>query len=34
MRKPFQIPQFLELVEKVLTSSRLMSEPVQLGSAG
>src|ERR1041385_1438292 len=32
--KPFEIPEFLELVEKALTSSRLMSEPVGLGSAG
>src|SRR5437763_5330868 len=32
--KPFEIPEFLNLVEKALTSSRLMSEPVQFGSAG
>jgi DNA-binding NtrC family response regulator len=32
--KPFEIPEFLELVEKALTSSRLMSEPVELGSSG
>jgi nitrogen regulation protein NR(I) len=32
--KPFEIPEFLELVEKALTSSRLMSEPVELGTAG
>jgi nitrogen regulation protein NR(I) len=32
--KPFDIPEFIELVEKALKSSRLMSEPVELGGAG
>jgi nitrogen regulation protein NR(I) len=32
--KPFEIPEFLELVEKALASSRLMSEPVDVGKAG
>jgi nitrogen regulation protein NR(I) len=32
--KPFEIPEFIELVEKALKSSRLMTEPVELGGAG
>ena len=32
--KPFEIPEFLQLVEKALTSSRLMSQPVELGAPG
>jgi nitrogen regulation protein NR(I) len=32
--KPFDIPEFIELVEKALKSSRLMSEPVEIGGAG
>jgi nitrogen regulation protein NR(I) len=30
--KPFEIPGFIDLVEKAIASSRLMSEPVQLGA--
>lgn len=30
--KPFEIPSFLDLVEKAVASSRLMTEPVQLGA--
>ena len=30
--KPFEIPGFIDLVEKAVASSRLMSEPVQLGT--
>ena len=30
--KPFEIPEFLELVGKAIASSRLMSEPVEWGS--
>ena len=29
--KPFEIPEFIELVEKALKSSRLMTEPVEIG---
>src|SRR5258705_323898 len=32
--KPFEIPEFIELVEKALKSSRLMTEPVELGGSG
>ena len=32
--KPFEIPEFLELIEKALASRRLMSEPVQIGGVG
>jgi nitrogen regulation protein NR(I) len=32
--KPFEIPQLIELVERAVSSSRMMSEPVELGSAG
>jgi nitrogen regulation protein NR(I) len=32
--KPFEIPEFIELVQKALKSSRLMTEPVELGWAG
>jgi nitrogen regulation protein NR(I) len=32
--KPFEIPEFIELVEKALKSSRLMTEPVEIGGAG
>jgi nitrogen regulation protein NR(I) len=32
--KPFEIPEFLDLIEKALASRRLMSQPVQLGGAG
>ncbi len=32
--KPFEMPQLIELVERAVSSSRLMSEPVELGSAG
>src|SRR5215475_14016315 len=32
--KPFEIPEFIELVEKALKSARLMTEPVELGGAG
>jgi nitrogen regulation protein NR(I) len=32
--KPFEIPEFIELVEKALASRRLMTEPVELGGAG
>jgi nitrogen regulation protein NR(I) len=32
--KPFDIPEFIELVEKALKSSRLMSEPVEIGGEG
>ena len=31
--KPFDMPTFVELVQKALTSSRLMSAPVEMGSA-
>ena len=30
--KPFEIPGFIDLVEKAIASSRLMTEPVQLGA--
>ncbi len=30
--KPFEIPEFIGLVEKAIASSRLMTEPVQLGA--
>src|SRR6476620_11786848 len=29
--KPFEIPEFIELVEKALDSRRMMNEPVELG---
>jgi nitrogen regulation protein NR(I) len=32
--KPFEMPELLELVERAVTSSRLMTEPVELGEAG
>jgi nitrogen regulation protein NR(I) len=32
--KPFEIPEFIELVERALASSRLMTEPVELGAPG
>src|SRR6266436_4753366 len=32
--KPFEIPEFIELVEKALKSSRLMTEPVEIGGTG
>src|SRR5882672_3177842 len=32
--KPFEMPEFIELVEKALTSRRLMTEPVELGAPG
>src|SRR4051812_27840483 len=32
--KPFEIPELIDLVEKALTSRRLMTEPVQLGTPG
>src|SRR5215475_5670074 len=32
--KPFEIPEFIELVDKALKSARLMTEPVELGGAG
>src|SRR5882672_9037395 len=32
--KPFEIPEFIELVAKALKSSRLRSEPVEIGGAG
>ena len=32
--KPFEIPEFIELVEKALASRRLMTEPVELGGLG
>src|SRR5262245_16632050 len=32
--KPFEMPELLEMVEKAVASSRLMSEPVELGAAG
>src|SRR5262249_32842654 len=32
--KPFEIPEFIELVEKALKSSRLMTEAVELGGTG
>jgi len=32
--KPFEIPELLELVERAVTSRRLMTEPVELGEAG
>ncbi len=32
--KPFEMPEFIELVEKALASRRIMTEPVELGSAG
>ena len=31
--KPFEIPEFIELVEKALTSRRMMNETVELGSS-
>ena len=34
MLKPLELPQFLELVGKAVTSSRLMTEPVDLGAPG
>ena len=32
--KPFEIPELIELVEKAVTSRRLMTEPVELGAPG
>jgi nitrogen regulation protein NR(I) len=32
--KPFEIPEFIELVEKAIASRRLMNEPVELGGTG
>jgi len=32
--KPFDIPEMLQLVEKAVTSRRLMTEPVDLGASG
>src|SRR6266403_149534 len=32
--KPFEIPEFIELVEKALASRRLMTEPVEIGGEG
>jgi nitrogen regulation protein NR(I) len=32
--KPFEIPELIRLVEKAVTSSRLMTEPVELGAPG
>jgi len=32
--KPFDIPEMIQLVEKAVASRRLMTEPVDLGSAG
>src|SRR6516225_12282049 len=32
--KPFEMPEFIELVEKALKSSRLMTEAVELGGTG
>ncbi|HZR21115.1 MAG TPA: sigma-54 dependent transcriptional regulator [Verrucomicrobiae bacterium] len=32
--KPFEMPELIELVEQAVTSSRLMSEPVELGGPG
>jgi DNA-binding NtrC family response regulator len=32
--KPFEIPELIELVEQAVTSSRMMSEPVELGGPG
>src|SRR6267378_1409961 len=32
--KPFEIPEFIELVEKALNSARLMTEPVEIGGEG
>src|SRR2546426_1553157 len=31
--KPFEMPEFIELVEKALTSRRMMNETVELGSS-
>ena len=32
--KPFEIPEFIELVERAMKSCRLMTEPVELGGTG
>jgi nitrogen regulation protein NR(I) len=32
--KPFEMPEFLKLVDQAVAASRLMSEPVQMGVAG
>ena len=32
--KPFEIPEMLKLVERAVTASQLMSEPVMIGEAG
>jgi DNA-binding NtrC family response regulator len=32
--KPFEMPELLNLVDRAVTASRLMSEPVQIGEAG
>jgi len=34
MLKPLELPEFIELVGKAVTSSRLMTEPVEVGSPG
>jgi nitrogen regulation protein NR(I) len=31
--KPFEIPEFIELVEKALASRRMMNEPIELGGS-
>jgi len=34
MLKPLEVPEFIELVGKAITSSRLMTEPVEVGAPG
>jgi DNA-binding NtrC family response regulator len=34
MLKPLEVPEFIELVGKAVTSSRLMTEPVEVGASG
>jgi DNA-binding NtrC family response regulator len=34
MLKPLEVPEFIELVGKAVTSSRLMTEPVEVGAPG
>jgi nitrogen regulation protein NR(I) len=34
MLKPLELPEFIELVGKAVTSSRLMTEPVEVGAPG
>jgi nitrogen regulation protein NR(I) len=34
MLKPLEVPEFIELVRKAVTSSRLMTEPVEVGAPG